>query len=88
MITMFIGMNDKDLHKQVLKDEAFYKAIARYIDSCTIFEAKGLYHGEFEKSLKLEIYDENEAYYIEIAKKLCVELNQNEIIVNGQFICA
>lgn len=88
MVTMYIGMNDKDLHKQVLKDEAFYQAIARYIESCTIFEAKGLYHGELEKSLKLEIYDENEAYYIEIAKKLCVELNQAEIIVNGKFIAA
>jgi len=88
MITMYIGMNDKDLHKQVLTDEAFYQAIARYIESCTIFEAKGLYHGELEKSLKLEIYDENEAYYIEIAKKLCIELNQETIIVNGQFIAA
>lgn len=88
MVTMYIGMNDKDLHKQVLKDEAFYRAIARYVDSCTIFEAKGLYHGEYEKSLKLEIYDENEAYYMEIAKKLCIELNQAEIIVNGKFICA
>lgn len=88
MVTMYIGMNDRDLHKQVLSDEAFYRAIANYVDSCTIFEAKGLYHGELEKSLKLEIYDENEAYYIEIAKKLCVELNQAEIIVNGQFITA
>ena len=85
---MYIGMNDKDLHKQVLTDEAFYKAIASYIESCTIFEAKGLYHGELEKSLKLEIYDENEDFYIEIARKLCIELNQNEIIVNGKFICA
>jgi len=88
MITMYIGMNDKDLHKQALSDEAFYKAIANYIESCTIFEAKGLYHGELENSLKLEIYDDNEAYYIEVAKKLCAELNQNEIIVNGQFIAA
>lgn len=88
MITMYVGMNDKDLHKQVLSDEAFYQAIARYIDSCTIFEAKGLYHGELEKSLKLEIYDENEEKYIAIAKTLCRELNQNEIIVNGQFIAA
>lgn len=88
MITIYIGMNDKDLHKQVLSDEAFYKAIANYIESCTIFEAKGLYHGELEKSLKLEIYDENEEKYIAIAKTLCRELNQNEIIVNGKFIAA
>ena len=85
---MYIGLNDKDLHKQVLSDEAFYKAIAQYIESCTIFEAKGLYHGELEKSLKLEIYDEDVEKYIVIAKKLCVELNQNEIIVNGEFITA
>jgi len=88
MVTMYIGMNDKDLHRQVLADEAFYKAIGEYIESCTIFEAKGLYHGELEKSLKLEIYDENEAYYIEVAKKLCIILNQAEIIVNGKFIAA
>ena len=88
MITMYIGMNDKDLHRQILDDSIFFKAIARYIEGCTVFEAKGLYKGEWEKSLKLEIYDENEAYYIEIAKKLCVELNQAEIIVNGKFICA
>lgn len=83
---MYIGFNDKDLHKQVISDEAFYQVIARYIDSCTIFPAIGLYHGELEKSIKLEIYDEDVEKYIEIAKKLCVELNQNEIIVNGEFI--
>lgn len=88
MITMYIGMNDKDLHKQVKEDAEFYAAIGKYIESCTIFQAMGLYHGELEKSLKLEIYDENEAYYVEVAKRLCVELNQNEIIVNGQFITA
>ena len=88
MITMYIGMNDKDLHKQVLSDTEFYSAIAKHIEDCTIFPAMGLYHGELEKSLKLEIYDENEEKYIAIARKLCVELNQNEIIVNGKFICA
>ena len=88
MTTIYIGMNDKDLHKQVLSDNDFYQAIARYIEGCTIFEAKGLYKGEWEKSLKLEIYDDNEEKYINIAKTLCRELNQETIIVNGQFIAA
>lgn len=88
MITMYIGMNDKDLHKQAKTDDEFFAAIGKYIESCTIFPAMGLYHGELEKSMKLEIYDDNEAFYIEVAKRLCVELNQNEIIVNGQFIAA
>ena len=88
MITMYIGMNDKDLHRQVLDDSVFFEAIARYIEGCTIFEAKGLYKGEFEKSLKLEIYDDNEEKYINIAKTLCRELNQETIIINGKIIAA
>lgn len=88
MHTLYVGFNDKDQHIQVLDDAAFYEAIAREIESFTAFEAVGYYKGEREKSLKLEVFEKTHAELVAIAKRLCVELNQETIIVDGEFVTA
>lgn len=88
MNTLFIGMNDKDLHKQVIDADVFYAAVGREFESCTVYEAIGFYKGEREKSLKIEVFGLNHEICIEIARRLCVELNQETIIVDGEFIAA
>jgi hypothetical protein len=83
---MYIGMNDKDLHKQVLDKAVFFAAIARELESVTIFEAIGYYKGERENSLKLEIFGMSHEELVTIARKLCIDLNQECIIVDGEFV--
>lgn len=87
MVTMYIGMNDKDLHKQVKSARYFKQEIAKEMD-CTIFECTGIYKGEIEKSLKIEVFGKTAKECREIARRLCVKFNQESIIVNGKFITA
>jgi len=86
-IVMYVGLNDRDAHEQLHSVEWFINRIAEYFD-CTITPCKGVYRGEVENSLRLDIYGltiEDARMY---ARKLCVEFNQAEIVVNGEFISA
>lgn len=87
MNTLYIGMNDKDAHMQLHPQEFFIQAIAAEMD-CTILPCMGVYKGEIENSLEIKNFDKTHAECVEIARRLCVILNQESIIVNGEFITA
>ena len=87
MNTLYIGMNDKDAHMQLHPQEFFIQAIAAEMD-CTIQPCIGVYKREVENSLKVENFDKTHAECVAIARRLCVILNQESIIVNGEFIKA
>lgn len=88
MNLMYIGMNDKDEHKQLLDADYFYSAIAARIESVTIIPAIGFYKGERENSLRCEVFGLDHEKLVAIARELCAVLNQECIIVDGEFIAA
>lgn len=88
MNIMYVGMNDKDEHKQLLDANYFYSAIAARVESVTIFPAIGYYKGERENSLKCEVFGLDHEKLVAIARELCAVLNQECIIVDGEFISA
>ena len=58
-----IGLNDQDKKIQLMSDgralEVICDAVARnYPDGATLYEARGLYKGVFEKTIRIEVYEE------------------------------
>ena len=79
---IFIGLNDKDEHKQLLSTNAVKLAIAKALQDCTIFDCTGVYRGEVENSLQIIVYSDD-ADLIAFARWACREFNQYEILVDG-----
>ena len=88
MITMNIGLNDKDSLKQEIETQAAIKLIANLVGDCTIKTGNfGIYtmdNGEtvIENSLEVISYTLDMTTGKEIAKQLCKELNQESIYVS------
>ena len=88
--TLFIGMNDKDTHKQELSLDEFKKRIANTLGDCTIKEgATGYYTHDngvkvVEKSLEVTKFGGTKSSIVNLAKQLKQTLNQGAIILKTQ----
>lgn len=88
--TLFIGMNDKDTHKQELSLEEFKSRISNTLGDCTIKEgATGYYTHDngvkvIEKSLEVTKFGGTKRSIINLAKQLKQTLNQESIILKTQ----
>ena len=86
--TLFIGMNDKDTHKQELSLDEFKQRISNTLGDCTIKEgATGYYTHDngvkvVEKSLEVKKFGGSKRSIINLAKQLKQTLNQESIILN------
>lgn len=90
--TMNIGKNDKNTHAQIISDNDFLQIIfcelnANGISGATFTDCVGVYYGEIEKSLQVDIIDFKQNITAEkiknIAVNLCEKLNQNEILTSN-----
>lgn len=90
--TMNIGKNDKDTHAQIISDNDFLQIIfcelnANGIDGATFSDCVGVYCGEIEKSLQIDIIDFEQKITPNklktIAFNLCDKLNQYEIVTSS-----
>lgn len=90
--TMNIGKNDKNTHAQIISDNDFLQIVycelnASGIDGATFSDCIGVYNGEIEKSLQVDIIDFKQNITAEkiknIAVNLCEKLNQNEILTSN-----
>lgn len=86
-----IGKNDKDTHAQIISDNNFlqivyYELNANGIDGATFSDGIGVYCGEIEKSLQVDIIDFDGKITPKkirtISANLCEKLNQHEIITS------
>lgn len=83
---LYIGLNDKDLHKQVIKTEYAKNFINEILKdnytSYTIIEAKGFFLGEKEHTLIIEYVCENKKSVIsnEHIRVLKEKLNQYAVL--------
>lgn len=89
--TLNIGKNDKDTHAQIISDNDFLQIVycelnANGIDGATFSDGIGVYCGEIEKSLQVDIIDFEQNITPKkiktISANLCEKLNQNEIITS------
>lgn len=89
--TLNIGKNDKNKHAQIISDNDFLQIIycelnANGIDGATFSDCVGIYNGEIEKALQIDIIDLDEKITPNklktISANLCEKLNQNEIITS------
>lgn len=78
-----IGMNDKDLHKQILTRSQFDDIIISVVGDCTFQSAKGVYKGEIENTLIVSVYGKFDLAGARMAaRELCHRLNQETIIIS------
>lgn len=94
---LFVGLNDKDLHKQVMTVKEVRTIIdsvlSEYgIDGYTLGNANGCYKGETEKTITVDITTGlfKNVNIKAIRETLAVKLNQNSIgysnsITNAEF---
>lgn len=86
--TLFIGLFDKDTHKQELSTSDFKKIISNTLGDCTIKEGnEGHYtHNNGEKvtepSLEVKKFGGSKRSIINLAKQLKQQLNQESIILD------
>ena len=77
--TVYIGMNDKDEHKQVISTENFKNIIGEKFENCTILDTTGFYRGEQERSLQVTVYGIDEKTLTMKINELKKTLNQESI---------
>lgn len=90
--TLNIGKNDKNKHMQIISDNDFLQIVycelnANGIDGATFSDGIGVYNGEIEQSMQVDIVDFEQKITAEkiknIAVNLCEKLNQNEILTSN-----
>lgn len=85
-----ISKNDKDEHKQLYSDNAINNTIitiiTKYVDGATLYECDGLYKGEIEKSMRVEIITKYsiDDTILQIIYLIKTRLNQESIMVEIQ----
>ena len=86
--SIYIGLNDKDKHKQVIKDKKAINIIqgimkSENIEGFTIKHNTGYWQGELENSKELVIYDNEQAKkrIVRAIRKIKLLLNQQEVIL-------
>ena len=88
---IFIGRNYTENKKnKTWKKKQINDAIKKHIGDCTMFDCRGVWHGEAEESVYIVVIGPraDEKRLIAAAKILCNELRQQAIIVNGTEIKA
>lgn len=94
--TLYIGLNDKDTHTQILSNEYAIKVIQncfrhKGIESYTIQEALGMYKDERENTLLIHIISKEDSYKLQCSiinavVQLKNELNQESILMETNII--
>ena len=89
---LYIGLNDKDEHKQLLLTDTYKDKVSRIlyaygVHSFTILEAQGFYKGELENTLVIQVFDIDvpEVCIKDIKKELnqeCIMVTKKECDVN------
>lgn len=79
--SVYIGMNDKDTHKQEISTENFKNIIGKAFENCTILETTGFYKGEQEKSLQVIVYGIDAKTVMMKINELKKTLNQESILI-------
>lgn len=87
-----VGYNDKDEKRQILTDEQCMEIITNCVSTCydgaTFESVKGLYKGEFEKSLKVSILWSDEKTDKKLIEMLKTTMNQESIFYQVDYISA
>ena len=91
LVTLYIGMFDKDTHKQEYSIEYFTKVLDFYFDCYTLTQCKGRYKHEDgtivnEPTLKVEFIDNNSSFDANTIKLIKNKLNQECIMVTIQML--
>lgn len=81
-----IGLNDQDTKTQIIKDGRAYEiitdAILRYYPGgATIYDARGVYRGQIEKTIRVEILFSDETRDALLIEELKKALNQECIAI-------
>ena len=76
---LFIGLNDKDTHKQEHNFQYYVNRIGKVIPNCTIVKCNGFYKSEPETSVQVIIYDCTLEQATDYARQFKQMFNQNEI---------
>lgn len=89
LVTLYIGMLDKDTHKQEYPIENFIKVLDSYFNCYTLTQCKGRYKhedGTFinKPTLKVEIVDNDLSFNTSIIELIKDRLNQESIMVTIQ----
>lgn len=86
-VVLSIGLNDKDLHKQVITEERAMDTIVGNLAKNNIVGATlkmgnvGVYMGELEKSIEVILYEVELTNVMALCEDLKVALNQESIAV-------
>lgn len=93
--TLYLGLNDKDTHAQLISTVEAYKItnniLLSYTNGATIFEANGIYKHEdgtftIEKTLRIELLFVNTKVVSQIVEDLKRAFNQESIAVQKSII--
>lgn len=81
-----IGLNDQHEKRQILSDGRAYEiitdALLRYYpDGATIYDARGIYRGQIEKTVRVEILFSDETRDALLIEELKKALNQECIAI-------
>lgn len=89
--TLYVGLNDKDKHKQLIKPikaQDLIKTILNNngIDGATFIGSKGIYKNETENSFKIEILFAKDKQIMNTIKQIKKELNQESVAITKEKI--
>ena len=89
--TLYVGLNDKDKHKQLIKPikaQDLIKTILNNngIDGATFIGSKGVYKTEVENSFKIEILFAKDKQIKKSIKEIKRRLNQESVAVTREKI--
>lgn len=86
-VVLSIGLNDKDLHKQIITEDIALDTIVSKLAKNNIVGATlkmgnvGVYMGELEKSIEVILYEVELANVMALCEDLKLALNQESIAV-------
>jgi hypothetical protein len=89
--TLYVGLNDKDKHKQLIEPMKAQDIINKIlnnngIDGATFIGSKGIYKAEVENSFKIEILFAKDKQIINTIEQIKKELNQESVAVTREKI--
>lgn len=70
--TIYLGLNDKDTKTQL---EA-YQITSHFVEGATFIDATGLWRGDLENTLVIEVLLNNDEYCHDLINKLCNRLKE------------
>ena len=90
---IYLGLNDKDLKKQIISTDEAYDKVYQVVGDNSIQEITGFYQGIREKTLIIEKFEETGFDIKKVCKELTKVFNQECVIYetlasNGEFVYA